>query len=446
MNIKTFNQQLRAAREQLEILHGCADDSSLSSPPKEVLVGATGVIEALATTLEELLLATEDWQQPDEELSSPHQDLAVERLRYHKLLEFTPEGYLLTDTNQIIQEANSAAATFFKVKQQFLLGKPLRLLIAKEDRKSFYAELCPPTKLQEPKTWELHLQPWRSEPFPAEMTVSAIRNYQGELVGMRWLIRDITERKQAEEFRQKLETEQEFGELKSRFIQTVSHEFRTPLSIILSSTELLEKYSHRFSEEKKSQHFQRIKASVKYTTQLLDDALVLSKVEAGKLEFDPKRLNLQQFCSNLVEEHQLTAGSKYGIHFTARGECFDAYLDERLVGYIFDNLLSNALKYSPQGGIVNFELTCENGNAIARIQDRGIGIPPEDQTKLFEPFHRGRNVGTLPGTGLGLAVVKKAVELHGGAIAFESEVGVGTTFTVTLPLYQIAAKVKNELI
>ena len=248
------------------------------------------------------------------------------------------------------------------------------------------------------------------------------------------IVRDITERKRAEEeVRKALEKEKELSELKSRFVSMTSHEFRTPLTTILSSAELLEYYSHKLSQEKKLTHLQRIQAAVKHMTGLLNDVLLIGKAEAGKLEFNGSALDFAQFCRDLVEEMQLTAGT-HTIAFRTQGECTNAYLDEKLLRQILSNLLSNAIKYSPQTGTVDFEVICKQEEAIFRIQDRGIGIPAVDRAQLFNSFYRASNVGTISGTGLGLAIVKKSVDLHGGQIAVASVVGVGTTFEVTLPL------------
>ncbi|HIK28734.1 MAG: ATP-binding protein [Oscillatoriaceae bacterium SKW80] len=244
-------------------------------------------------------------------------------------------------------------------------------------------------------------------------------------------------RSQAEaKIRKALEKEKELRELKNHFISIVSHEFRTPMSTILFSAGLLENYGNKLSEEKKVTHLQRIQTAVKQMTNLLDSVLTIGKAEANKLEFHPTAINLENFCSSLVEEMQLIAGEKYDISFSSQGDCTNALMDEYLLRHIFCNLLSNAVKYSPNGGKVKFQLTCEPSQQVAvfRIQDEGIGIPPEDRKHLFEIFHRASNVGNISGTGLGLAIVKHSVELHKGKITFDSEVGKGTTFTVTLPL------------
>ncbi|MGK7874231.1 MAG: sensor histidine kinase [Xenococcaceae cyanobacterium] len=284
-------------------------------------------------------------------------------------------------------------------------------------------------------TSQLLLQPELLSVVLEELSIALeeLHTQYEELLATR--LRDITEHKRAEaEMQKALAKEKELSELKIRFIQTVSHEYRTPLSIILLSAGVIESCILPKHEEKKQRNCQRIKAAVKHMTELLEQVLVFNQAETGEQEFNPTILDLEQFCRNLIEEHQDLAGTKHKIQFTSRGKCHSAYLDTKLLGQILGNLLSNALKYSSEGNAVRFELTCEDNKAIFQIRDQGIGIPKEDQSRLFEPFHRATNVGTLPGTGLGLTIVKKAVDLHGGAIAFESEVGIGTTFTVILPL------------
>ncbi len=263
--------------------------------------------------------------------------------------------------------------------------------------------------------------------YEARIVVSA----ENEVIA---ISRDITDRKRAEEdIRTSLKKEKELSELKSRFITMASHEFRTPLTTILSSAELLQDYGFKWNEEKKLQHLQRIQKAVKHMTQLLNDVLLIGKAEAGKLECNPAPLDLFQFCRDLVDEMQLGTDN-HTIAFRSQGNCTNTYLDEKLLRHILSNLLSNAIKYSPTGSIVQFNLICEQREAIFRVQDEGIGIPSSDQAQLFDSFYRASNVGNIPGTGLGLAIVKKSVDLYGGKIAVKSAVEYGTTFTVTLPL------------
>jgi PAS domain S-box-containing protein len=246
---------------------------------------------------------------------------------------------------------------------------------------------------------------------------------------------DISDRKRTEaELLKALEKERELNELKSNIITVVSHEYRTPLTTILSSAELLERYGHKWTDEKKQQHLRRIQTTVHHLTQLVSDVLLLEKAKAGKLEFNPTVLDVVTLCRELVEEMQLMAGDKHKLEFVTQEHSLQAEFDEKLLRQMLINLLSNAIKYSHPGSDVHFALTSQPNEVIFRIQDEGIGIPPEDQQRLFESFHRASNVGTIPGTGLGLAIVKKSVDLHGGQLAVESEVGVGTTFVVRLPL------------
>ncbi|WP_052055578.1 PAS domain S-box protein [Myxosarcina sp. GI1] len=265
------------------------------------------------------------------------------------------------------------------------------------------------------------------------------------------IVRDITERKQIEyNIRSALEKEKHLNELKTRFVTMTSHEFRTPLASILSSSELLEHYAHKWSEERKLNHLHRIQTSVKHMTGLLNDVLLLGKADAGKLALSPTEFDLYRFCREYVEEMQLITKT-HQIIFNRHG-CFEeshdrstnpdditgnrgytVCMDEKLLRHILNNLLSNAIKYSPNSDKVYFDVTCEPKQVVFQVRDLGIGIPVEDQKHLFDSFHRASNVNSIPGTGLGLPIVKRAVDLHGGTIAMKSKMGDGTTFTVTLP-------------
>ncbi|WP_368012021.1 hybrid sensor histidine kinase/response regulator [Laspinema palackyanum] len=252
----------------------------------------------------------------------------------------------------------------------------------------------------------------------------ALKRYQAELK-----IRQ--ERDTAEQLQREAEN---LVELNSRYIAMTSHEFRTPMTTIHSSSELLEHYSYKWSEEKKLSHLKRIQSSIKTMTKLLDEVLTIGKADAGKLEFNPIKLDVVNLAQELVEELHLTT-DKPRINFQVFGEIDQAIMDPKLLRHILTNLLSNALKYSPAGGTVEFTLTGQGEYLILSVQDSGIGIPEPDLIHLFESFQRASNVGNLPGTGLGLAIVKKCVDRHHGTITVNSTVGVGTTFTVTLPLH-----------
>jgi PAS domain S-box-containing protein len=250
--------------------------------------------------------------------------------------------------------------------------------------------------------------------------------------------RDTTRRKQLDEIRLALEREQELSSLKTRFFSMASHEFRTPLSTALAAAQLLENSQVTWDNtEKRLRNLHRIQDSVKNTVQLLDDILTINRAETGKLAFNPKLLNLELYCRHFVEEMQLNAGAQHPISFTAQGNSISVCLDEKLLRSILANLLSNAIKYSPNGGKVSFLLAFRSTSIEIEVKDCGIGIPQLDLHRLFEPFHRGKNVRTIPGTGLGLVVVKKCVDLHQGKIEITSTVSIGTTCLVIIPLNRI---------
>ncbi|MBE9126196.1 MULTISPECIES: ATP-binding protein [unclassified Coleofasciculus] len=246
---------------------------------------------------------------------------------------------------------------------------------------------------------------------------------------------EVIERTRTEAMvRHALEKEQELGEVKSQIITTISHEFRTPLTTIQSSSELLKRYSEKFTDEKKLRHFQKIENAVEHMTQLLNDVILIGQAEAGQLRFTPTQLDLQGLCREVVEEFQSSLGNQHTLIFSGQGDAIQGNLDEKLLQQLLNHLIGNAVKYSPQGGTVRFDLVFQEDKVIFQIQDEGIGIPPEDRQRLFESFYRASNAGTIQGTGLGLAIVKRCVDLQGGQIQVESEVGAGTTVTVTLPL------------
>lgn len=244
-------------------------------------------------------------------------------------------------------------------------------------------------------------------------------------------------RESEERSRLSLAKEQELNELKSNFVAMVSHEFRTPMTTIRTAVEIIEYNSNKLTNERKAKYFDQIQHAIHQMLQLLDEILFLSRTEAAKLEFNPTRLNLELFCRELVEMVQMSAGNQHNIIFTSQGECNQAEMDEDLLNCIFTNLLSNAIKYSTQYSNIWFDFVCQDDIVIFQIKDQGKGIPLKDQARLFENFYRASNVDKIQGTGLGLAIVKKCVEIHKGEIHLESQLNVGTTVTITLPLHSI---------
>lgn len=239
---------------------------------------------------------------------------------------------------------------------------------------------------------------------------------------------DVTEQK-------KVQQEKELNRLKSRFISTVSHEFRTPLTVIRTAAELLEKRQN-LSPDKRNDYLQRIKTSVASMSHLIDDVLILGQADADRLVCRPADLDLQQFCQNLVDEFLMVEDRSHTIQLIIQGECRHTQMDEKLLRYILTNILSNAIKYSSAGSTIQFDLRADSTENIAtfQIQDQGIGIPESEQERLFESFFRASNVNSIQGTGLGLAIVKRCVDAHQGQIEVFSQISVGTTVSIVLPL------------
>jgi PAS domain S-box-containing protein len=249
------------------------------------------------------------------------------------------------------------------------------------------------------------------------------------------LIKEMELKMEAEKLLQdSLSKEKELSSLKSRFISTASHEFRTPLTSVLTSTELIQRYFDKWDKLKLDEHLDRIKRSVEYLTKLMDNILTVNKAEAGKIVFTPEKIDLNELCLEVIEELHLRTNEIINFNYEFVGEDKIFMLDYRQAEHILHNLLSNAVKYSPNGGVVKLGVASDAEKLEITVKDQGIGIPTEDMTHLFEPFHRSKNTIDIKGTGLGLSIVKHAVELHNGKIEVNSAEGIGTTFIVTIPL------------
>ncbi|MDX2100650.1 MAG: ATP-binding protein [Leptolyngbyaceae cyanobacterium bins.59] len=382
------------------------------------------------------------------------QQAETEKEVQRELLEVTlasiGDGVIVTDANQRVTFMNPIAETLtgwpeesanmHPIHEVFPLinletGESVASPFAQAITEKRIQSLLPNTGLQQPD----------GSIIPIDDSCAPILDKQGIVQGTVMVFRDITFRKQSEtEMQRALSKEKELNELRNGFVSMVSHDIRTPLAIIISSAELLQHYADRLTDEKRQRYFQQIRDAVKRMQELLEDVLLITKTESGGLKYEPSPVNLEEFCRNLVEEVQMTTQGSREIVFTsswetANGSSPTYNMDPKLLHHIFVNLLSNAVKYSPQGGKIHFKVEGHKNDATFQIRDEGIGIPAEDLPKLFTSFHRGRNVGKIMGTGLGLSIVKSCVELHYGSIEVASEVGKGTTFTLTLPLNRMLA-------
>jgi len=394
--------------------------------------------------------------------------------RFSALFKFASEGIIVADDQGIILLANPAASKLFGYLPGELEGKKVEVLLPKriaqhhtQLRDGFHAA---PHARSMGTGRDLFGMTKDGHEFPVEVSLSPFSNTDGNFV-IAFII-DITVRKtqeeaikkqkdelekltlhlekrvkdrtmileealqqleeSREELRQSLEKEKELNELKSRFVAMASHEFRTPLATILSSLTLVSKYGEMNEKENQQRHIHRIKTSITHLTDLLNDVLSISKLEEGKITPNPEVFNIILFTEQIVQELQAVLKKGQHISFSHSGET-EVFLDPKFLRVILFNLISNAIKFSQENK--NIIVNCNVSTEIIHlsIADNGIGIADDDKEHLFERFFRGHNVTNIQGTGLGLNIVARYLELMQGHIRVESKLNEGTTFIITIP-------------
>jgi len=389
---------------------------------------------------------------------TPYETIELEALRrqYQLILNAVGEGVYGLDLQGNVTFVNPAAASMIDWEMEDLIGKSMHQVLhhSHPDGSHYPRESCPIyAAFQDGSTRRVTDEVfWRKDgtSFPVEYISTPMQDEQGQLIGAVITFRDITQRKWAETVLQQanenLETTvreraaalyeanqrlRELSALKSRFVAMVCHEFRNPLNNIALSVSSLSRYDEKLSVEQKSQYLHGIAANVERMTQMIDDILVLGKLEAKRLYLEPAPIDLVDFCQKLLTELQ---PQQNNLKFMGRHKSLTAELDETLLRSILTNIISNAIRYSPAESDIQLSLSRRRQRAVFQVTDRGVGILPEDRPFLFEPFHRGKNVSNIPGTGLGLSIVKQFVELLNGEIQVESALEKGTVFRVLLPL------------
>lgn len=384
------------------------------------------------------------------ELSAAQEVLRRGEERFRLSFEHTADSIILMDVEtSAFVEANEAAVRFFGARNmtQLLSSQPWDVSPERQPdgRLSSNAARANINKVIElgAHRFEWMHRRFDGTDFPAEVSLTIVQFSDRPL--MVAVLRDITERKLAEaELLRNLAKQKELSELKSSFVSMVSHEFRTPLAVILSCAELLKNHLDRLPEITRQQQLRAICESTQHMSRMIDEVLLLGKVEGGQMTFAPAPVDLAELCTRLVDEMHSATQHRCPIEYHAEPFGASALGDEALLRHILGNLLSNAVKYSPAGAAVRLEIQRDGAQAILRVSDRGAGIPSEDLPKIFTAFQRASNVGQIAGTGLGLVIVKRCVELHGGDISLQSTLGEGTVATVRLPLFATVAPTKKR--
>ncbi len=384
-----------------------------------------------------------------------------ESAHFEALFRYATMGMLITDDAGLITAINPFALNEFGYTEEEVLGKRIELLIPKRYHEKHVqhhaAFLKNPAARKMGNGVELIGISKNGTEFPVEISLSHY-SYNGSNFVIAF-IKDISERKKAElairqmtaelestvekrtadlktiqaELEASLKKEKELSELKSRFVTTASHEFRTPLSTVLSSAYLVEKYTADKDQLKREKHLRHITSSVEMLTSILNDFLSVGKIEEGKINVKPVACNIKEFITAAIQE--LDAGLKENqeIRYIHKGGT-GVTLDPTLMKHILMNLVSNASKFSPENGLIEIGTTLKKGQLLLYVKDNGIGITPDDQKHLAERFFRGSNVSGIQGTGLGLHIVSKYAALLNGSMQCKSEPGRGSTFTIIFNL------------
>ena len=355
--------------------------------------------------------------------------------RAEAILNSSTDAVVLAYLKTGIQQTNHTFDALFACEAEAYAGQPLTALVAETDHAALLKTMESVIADQQGVTIEVQAHPRNQNTFEAEIGISPMIAADGGEPGFVCSIRDISLRKKAEDIlREAYRKEKELGELKSRIVSMASHEFRTPLATILAVTETLSVYRQKMEDTQIDSRLVKIQDQVAHLKDVIDDVLQLAQIQSRRMSFNPVPVDLDEMCRSVLDEFQSSPRLKHKMLYGCDEGRHDANLDKRLMRQVISNLVSNAVKYSPDGKTISIRLEQRGNRLVFKITDQGIGIPAEDLKHLFEPFHRAKNVGAISGTGLGLMITKESVELHGGSIRVESRVNEGTSFTVEIPM------------
>ncbi len=377
------------------------------------------------------------------DLKLAQQAFAQSQQRLQTVVDTVVDGIFVADEKGVIESVNPAFCDIFGFQPESIVGQSIQALMPEPYNKQYMRYIRRHRSVNSRRYAEVGHEVVglrrTGDTFPLYLAMS--RAY----VGNRWIftgiVQDLTPRKrmeheilEREKLQIQLKKERELVELKNRFMSMISHELRTPLSVIQLSSDFMRRYSDRMSDVEKEEAISTIQTQVQHLENMVDDVSALSRAETLDTGIRTETIDLLDLCRDVVANAQMLASDTHTIQFGGASTCEPIIGDTKLLRQAFSNLLSNAVKYSDEGTTIYFAVTCFTDTVHISVRDEGIGIPEEDQAKLFEPFHRASNVEARQGTGLGLAVTKRAIELHGGNITFKSNANDGTTFTIELPL------------
>jgi PAS domain S-box-containing protein len=357
------------------------------------------------------------------------------------------------DAKGKVNEWNQTSEKITGFKKEEVLGKNLvETYITEDYREAVKLVLDNALKGMETANFEFPLFTKDNQRVMVLLNSSTRRNTDGKIVGVLGVGQDISQmdklrtemdnyksnleetvKKRTFELENSLEKVKELGILKTSFVSMASHEFRTPLAAMQAATDVILRYKDKLSQEDIDKRLFKIKKEIKGMVTMLEDILIMGKSDVQKLEFNATELDLVVLVKNIISEYQLTQEIEREVIFQFSSNKIMLIADPKWINSIVINLFSNALKYSEPPSSISIEIRHAKNEVILSVTDKGIGISEKDQKSLFDPFHRGENVGDIQGTGLGLSVIEKAIDLHKGKIKVESKLNIGSTFIVSLP-------------
>jgi PAS domain S-box-containing protein len=415
--------------------------------------------DELAIANKELAFQTEEKQKRADKLILANKELAfqkkldvyrseMERVAHDltRLIDTANAPIFGIDSKGLVNEWNQTSEKITGFKKEEVLGKDLvETYITEDYRKAVKQVLDNALKGKETANYEFPLFTKDNQRVMVLLNSSSRRNAAGKITGVLGVGQDISQmdnyktnleetvKKRTFELENSLEREKELGKIKTSFVAMASHEFRTPLAAIGAATDVILRYKDKLSQEDIDKRLFKVKREVSAMTIMLEDILIMGKSEVQKLEFNAIELDLVVLVKNIVADYQLTQEEEREVTYKISIDQTMLNADPKWIKHIIINLLSNALKYSEASTSIIIEIRQEEDEVILSVTDQGIGISEKDQKSLFEPFHRGENVGNIQGTGLGLSVLQTAIDLHKGKIKVESKLNNGSTFIVSIP-------------